>query len=89
MRILIIPEALKNLLKPCSIFLGDKNMATSSLYKTFYLNSTKEAKNFVAMLADSVNNPVNIKSSVKTKSISKEKMATIINKKLNENNLEF
>ncbi|MBR5402477.1 MAG: hypothetical protein IK102_11790 [Treponema sp.] len=64
-------------------------MATSSLYKTFYLNSTKEAKNFVAMLADSVNNPVKIKSSVKTKSISKERMTAIINKKLNENNLEF
>ena len=64
-------------------------MATSSLSKTFYINSTKEAKNFVAMLANSVNNPVEIKSSVKTKSISEERMTAIINKKLNENNVAY
>ena len=64
-------------------------MATSSLSKTFYLNSTKEAKNFIAMLADSVSNPVEIRTSVKTKSISEERMSAIINKKLNESSLEF
>lgn len=64
-------------------------MATSSLSKTFYLNSKKEAKNFVAMLANSVNNPVEIKSSVKTKSISEKRMTAIINKKLNENNVAY
>ena len=64
-------------------------MATSSLSKTFYLNSTKEAKNFIAMLADSVSNPVEIRTSVKTKSISEERMTAIINKKLNESSLEF
>ena len=64
-------------------------MATSSLSKTFYLNSTKEAKNFIAMLADSVSNPIEIKTSVKTKSISEERMTAIINKKLNESSLEF
>ena len=64
-------------------------MATSSLSKTFYLKSKKEAKNFVAMLADSVSNPIEIKTSVKTKSISEERMSAIINKKLNENKATY
>ncbi|MBR5964492.1 MAG: hypothetical protein IK015_00005 [Treponema sp.] len=59
-------------------------MATSSLAKTFYIDSKKQAKNFVSMLADSVSAPSYNATTIKPKEISKERMFAIINKKLNE-----
>lgn len=40
-------------------------MATSSLYKTFYIDSKKEANAFVKMLVDSVKNPPKPRREVK------------------------
>ncbi len=59
-------------------------MATSSLSKTFYLNSKKEAKNFVSLLEDSISSPSEINHSVKVNTISKERMSKIIEKKIND-----
>ncbi|WP_294428371.1 hypothetical protein [uncultured Treponema sp.] len=60
-------------------------MATSSLSKTFYIDSKKEAKAFVSMLANSSSNAA-YNSTVRANQISKERMAAIISKKLNGNN---
>ena len=57
-------------------------MATSSLSKTFYLNSKKEAKNFVSLLADSITSPSEINHSIKVNTISKERMSKIIKNKM-------
>lgn len=59
-------------------------MATSSLSKTFYLNSKKEAKNFVSLLKESVSSPSEINHSIKVNTISKERMSEIIKKKIND-----
>ena len=61
-------------------------MATSSLSKTFYLDSKEKAKAFVSMLADSVSEASDNTYAVKTNQISKERMAAIISKKVNEHN---
>ena len=61
---------------------GGVRMATSSLSKTFYLNSKKEAKNFVSLLADSITSPSEINHSIKVNTISKERMSKIIKNKM-------
>lgn len=63
---------------------GGVKMATSSLSKTFYLNSKKEAKNFVSLLKESVSSPSEINHSIKVNTISKERMSEIIKKKIND-----
>ena len=61
---------------------GGVRMATSSLSKTFYLNSKKEAKSFVSLLADSITSPSEINHSIKVNTISKERMSKIIKNKM-------
>lgn len=45
-------------------------MATSSLYKTFYIKDKKEAKNLLKMLMDSLKNPPEKIKELKQKNIS-------------------
>ena len=57
-------------------------MATSSLKKSFVINSQKEADAFVKLFADSLKNPPQPIKEVSVSSISREQMAKIINAKL-------
>lgn len=45
-------------------------MATSSLYKTFYINDKKESKNLLKMLMDSLKNPPEKIKTIQQKNIS-------------------
>jgi len=57
-------------------------MATSSLKKSFVINTKKEADAFVKLFADSLKNPPKPIDEVEYSTISKEQMAQIINAKL-------
>lgn len=57
-------------------------MATSSLKKSFVINTKKEADTFVKLFADSLKNPPKPIDEVEYSAISKEQMAQIINAKL-------
>ncbi|MBO7639339.1 MAG: hypothetical protein J6S91_10230 [Treponema sp.] len=54
-------------------------MATSSLKKSFVINTKKEADAFVKLFADSLKNPPKSLDEVEYSTISKEQMAQIIN----------
>ena len=59
-------------------------MATSSLYKTFYIDSKKEANAFVKMLVDSVKNPPKPRREVKVNDGVDKSMLNFIDEYLNE-----
>lgn len=61
-------------------------MATSSLKKSFVINSKKEADAFVRLFADSLKNPPQPINEVCVSTISKEQMAKIIDAKLRKSN---
>lgn len=60
-------------------------MATSSLKKSFVINTKKEADAFVKMFADSLKNPPKPIKEVEYSTISQEQMAKIINARLGKN----
>ena len=61
-------------------------MATSSLKKSFVINSKKEADTFVKLFVNSMKNPPEAIKKVNVSSISYEQMTPIINAKLSKNN---
>ncbi|MBQ9281498.1 MAG: hypothetical protein IJ207_04790 [Treponema sp.] len=61
-------------------------MATSSLKKSFVINSKKEADAFVKMFADSLKNPPKPIKEVECGTISREQMTQIINARLGKKN---
>ena len=61
-------------------------MATSSLKKSFVISSKKEAAAFVKLFANSLKNPPKPIKEVEFSTISKERMAKIINAKLGQKN---
>ena len=61
-------------------------MATSSLKKSFVINSKKEADAFVKLFANSMKNPLEPIKEVNVSSIPCEQMAQIINAQLSKNN---
>ena len=61
-------------------------MATSSLKKSFVINSKKEADAFVKLFVNFTKNPPEAIKKVSVSSISHEQMTQIINAKLRKNN---
>ena len=61
-------------------------MATSSLKKSFVIDSKKEVDAFVKLFMNSVKNPPEPVNRVNVSSISNEQMARIINAKLGRKN---
>ena len=61
-------------------------MATSSLKKSFVIDSKKEVDAFVKLFMNSVKNPPKLVNRVNVSSISNEQMARIINAKLGRKN---
>ena len=61
-------------------------MATSSLRKSFVINSKKEANAFVKLFDDSMKNPPEPIREVNVSSISREQITQVINAKLSKNN---
>ena len=61
-------------------------MATSSLKKSFVINSKKEADAFVKMFADSLKNPPKPIKEVECGTIPREQMTQIINARLGKKN---
>jgi len=61
-------------------------MATSSLKKSFVIDSKKEANTFVKLFMDSMKNSPKPISHVNVSSISHEQMSRIIDARLNKNN---
>ena len=61
-------------------------MATSSLKKSFVINSKKESDAFVKLFVNSTKNPHSAIKKVNVSSISHEQMTQIINAKLIKNN---
>lgn len=61
-------------------------MATSSLKKSFVIDSKKEVNAFVKLFINSIKNPPKPVNRVNVSSISNEQMARIINVKLGRKN---
>ena len=61
-------------------------MATSSLKKSFVINSKKEADAFVKLFVNSMKNPPESIKKVNISSLSREQMIQIINARLSKNN---
>ena len=61
-------------------------MATSSLKKSFAINSKKEASAFVKVFVDSIKNPPKPIKKVDISSFSPEQMTQVINARLSKNN---
>lgn len=59
-------------------------MATSSLYKTFYIDSKKEANTFVKMLVDSVKKPLKARQNIETGTLSNSEWNKLIDVTLSE-----